>query len=276
MSNVLLGVVCLDIYTRTGNVRPGCGILHNAWHLQQLGSQPRLITRIGRDHSSVFFDFFHRNQIAVLSDCLAPSGRSASIQIDVQPSGEALITNFEPGVWADFRLTPAEEAVLAGAQNLHLVLARGVAPEFVRLATDGQLAGVQVSADFLSFRDFTVDSFANLLQHIHLAFIGWKGELADPMLAGIRAVARELGRAVVITLGERGVQLFNGPTAEFFPVEKVAVQANTNGCGDAFIAYFLHRYWRGSSLAQAVAYGQIGGAAATRWQYALPESAYGE
>lgn len=275
MSRVLLGVVCLDIYTRTGDIRPGCGILHNAYHLQQLGSQPLLITRIGPAHSSVFFDFFRRNRIAILPDCLAPAGRSASIQIEVQPSGEAVMSNFDQGVWADFRLTPAEETALANAKNIHLVLARGVAPEFVRLAAAGQLAGAHVSADFLSFRDFSVESFAGLLEHIHLAFIGWKGELADPTLAEIAAVARRLNRVVVVTLGERGVQVFNGPTAEFFPVRPVAVTGNTNGCGDAFISYFLHDYWRSGNLSQAVAHGQLGGAAATAWRYALPDSAYG-
>ncbi len=37
MRNALFGLVCLDVYADTGVIRPGCGILHNAYHLQQLG-----------------------------------------------------------------------------------------------------------------------------------------------------------------------------------------------------------------------------------------------
>jgi len=274
MNNVLLGVTCLDIYTRTGLVRPGCGILHNAYHLQQLGSNPLLITRIGHNHAATFLNFFHRHHISILADQIQADGLSASIEIDVQPSGEAMMSNFERGVWADFRLTPTEEEILAGAQHLHLVLARGVAPEFLRISRSGLLNNTLVSADFLSFRDFSVESFTELLVHLKVAFIGWKSSLQHPTIAAIGAAAAQLGRLVVITLGERGIQVFNGPHAEFYPIEPVAVAANTNGCGDAFIAYFLHEYWQNRRLAPAIAGGKIGGQAATAWRFALPDSAY--
>jgi sugar/nucleoside kinase (ribokinase family) len=55
----------------------------------------------------------------------------------------------------------------------------------------------------------------------------------------------------------------------------VPVAGSTNGCGDAFISYFLAEYWRSYNLARALAQGKEGGALATRWRYALPDGAYG-
>jgi sugar/nucleoside kinase (ribokinase family) len=281
MQNVLLGLVCLDIYTNTGLLRPGCGILHNAFHLQKLGADPRLITRIGNQNARPFLDFLARNGIAFLPDLIVAPGSSASIQIALQASGEALITNFSPGVGDTLRLQPAEAALISQADNLHLVLVGNVVTELLRLSTCKKLAKPLVSADFLAFQDFTVERFAELLPHIDIAFIGWKGELTDVTIQSIRAITSTQRALVVITLGERGIQVFDTLTAptfseRFFSVEKVPVIGNTNGCGDAFIAYFLAAYWQNHNLEEAIAQGKIGGARATAWSFALPASAYTE
>ncbi len=279
IQNVLLGLVCLDIYTSSGLLRPGCGILHNAFHLQQLGMDPILITRIGDQDARPFRDFLARNGIAFLPDLIMAPGSSASIQIALQASGEALITNFSPGVGDTFRLQPAEEALISQADNLHLVLVGNVVTELLRLSTSEKLDKPLVSADFLAFQDFTVERFAELLPYLDIAFIGWKGELTDATIQSIRAITSAQRALVVITLGERGIQVFDTLTAptfseRFFPVEKVAVIGNTNGCGDAFIAYFLAAYWQNQNLEEAIAQGKTGGARATAWNFALPASAY--
>ncbi len=59
-------------------------------------------------------------------------------------------------------------------------------------------------------------------------------------------------------------------------MQPVPVRGSTNGCGDAFIAYFLADYWRHHDVEQAIAHGMTGGARATEWVYALPGEAYGE
>lgn len=279
MSNILIGVVCLDIYTNTGLVRPGCGILHNAYHLQRLGRQPLLITRIGWEQSTVFLNFLKAHRIAFLPELIATPGRSASINIAIQESGEAVISNFTRGVWQDFRVQPAEEARLAQAANVHTVLADGVITEFRRLLAENRLAHAFVSADFLSFNNFTLDSFAQIIDQINLAFIGWKRDLSHPTVAAIRDLVSERQVLAVITLGEWGIQVFNSLEKNklqecFFEVDKIAVQGNTNGCGDAFIAYFLAEYWQSRNLEKAIAQGKIGGAKATAWNFALPDAAY--
>ncbi len=279
MKNILLGVACLDIYTQTGILRPGCGILHNAFHLRQLGSNPLLITRIGREHAETFLQFFRKNHISILADSIIGNGPSASIEINVQPAGEARMANYVMGVWQDFCLTPPEEAALSRAEHLHLVLADGVAPEFLRVSRAGMLGNALVSADFLSFRGFTPESFAGIFEHLDIAFIGWKGNPADPAISAIRQLAGAKKALVVITLGERGILVFNSLTpasfqSKFYEVDAVAVQGNTNGCGDAFISHFLAEYWRSQSLEQAINRGKFGGERATQWHFALPKTAY--
>ena len=77
MSNVLFGAVCLDIYNQGEYRRPGCGILHNAYHLQKLGANPLLITRIGEQQAAFFLDFFHTHQIAILPEQITAPGAPA-------------------------------------------------------------------------------------------------------------------------------------------------------------------------------------------------------
>jgi len=279
MSNVLFGAVCLDIYNQGEYRRPGCGILHNAYHLQKLGADPLLITRIGAQQARFFLDFFHTHQIAILSEQITAPGSAASIHIQLDPSGEAKMSHFAPGVWQDFRLTAQEAEKLEQSTNLHMVMLHEVAPEFLRLHTAGKLQQTLVSADFLALQHFSIEQFVQLLAHVHLAFIGWRGALDDPMLETIRAAAQAQRTLVIITLGARGIQVFDGlatPQVQthFFPVEEVPVLGNTNGCGDAFISYFLAEYWPHHNLEVAIARGKIGGALATTWPFALPAAAY--
>jgi sugar/nucleoside kinase (ribokinase family) len=280
MQAVLFGVVCLDHYTTLGLMRPGCGILHNAYHLRQLGHDPLLITRIGDADGQPVVDFVRRNRIRTLAELAAP-GTTAAIDITLRNDGEAHIANFRAGVWNTFRLTPAEEEELAGARHLHLVMVGRTVDEFLRLRQAGRLAKTFVSADFLARQDFPVDRLVALLALVDLAFIGWPGRADDPQLAAIGQGAIDAKMLLIVTLGAQGALLYDGTTTglahpQFFPVTPEPVQGSTNGCGDAFISYFLAEYWRSHNLAQAMVAGQDGGALATQWRLALPDAAYGE
>ena len=278
MNNLLLGAAGLDLYPRRGVTIPGQGILHNAWHLQQLGADPLLITRLGDQDAELCLKFMRANQIHFLADTIVAPGQSAIIDVDFAPSGDAVFANWITGVWANFQLLPEEEELLAQAGHLHLVMIDEVIPEFVRISDVGLMQNVLVSADLFNFA-FPLDKFARIAAHLDIGFIGWRGDLRDPTVTAIKEIATHQRVMIVFTLGDRGVQVFDAQTAQspresFFSVEPIAVTGNTNGCGDAFIAYFLAEYWRTGNLANAVEQGKIGGAAATSWQYGLPDEAY--
>ena len=160
------------------------------------------------------------------------------------------------------------------------MLVEGAIAELERLAADGALAGIQVSADFLGFRHYTLERLAETMRHVDLGFIGWPGAEDDPTVDGMRAVAFDLGKVLVVTMGAQAVWIFDGRPGtgrvreHRYPVDAIDVAGTTLGCGDAFIAWFLDALWRSDDIPAAVQRGMIGGAQATAWPRPLPDDAY--
>jgi sugar/nucleoside kinase (ribokinase family) len=275
---LLLGTISLDRYLATGDVLPGGGVLNMAWHWRhRLGRSFRLLTRVGAEDGDGIELFLGRHAIETVSpDDLEAEGRSSSIDIEIQPDRQPWMDNFVAGVWEDYRLTPRERAAVAQANRVHVVLVEGAIAELDRLANDGALAHLEVSADFLGFRHYTVERLAATMGHVDLGFIGWPHAEDAAEVDGMRAVARQLGKALVVTMGSRAVWVFDGAsgTERRYPVSRVAVVGTTLGCGDAYIAWHLDALWRGRSHDEAVAQGMIGGALATAWERPLPDDAY--
>lgn len=275
---VLLGAVSRDRYLASGEELPGGGILNVAWQWRRLGRPFLLLTRIGSEDAESALAFLDRNGIPYDAASVVAPGRSASIDIVIEADRQPFMDRFAEGVWADVRLTDAEERLLSGACRLHTVLVEGAIDELARLADVGRLAGLEVSADFLGFRHYSVDRFASTMGHVDIGFVGWPGAEDDPVVAGIRTVAHDLGRLVVVTMGARSVRIFDGRAGGMdraIAVTPVPVAGTTLGCGDAFIAGFLDAYWRDGDIPAAVERGKMDGAAATRWDRPLPDAAYG-
>ena len=277
-ATLLLGTISLDHYLATGDVLPGGGVLNMAWHWRHhLGRRFQMLTRVGDADGAPIQRFLARHQIEVVSPAeLAASGRSSSIDIEILPDRQPWMDNFVAGVWVDYRLTPREQAGLTRAARLHVVLVEGAIAELERLAANGALGHCEVSADFLGFRHYTVARLAETMRHVDLGFIGWPGAEDAAEVDGMRAVARNLGKTLVVTMGSRAVWVFDGRagTEARHAVAPVAVEGTTLGCGDAYIAWHLDAFWRGRSHAEAVRQGMIGGAMATAWERPLPDDAY--
>ena len=273
--NLLLGPASLDRYITQGVLLPGGGALNMAYHWSRLGLPFHFLTRIGDDHAPLFLEFMVRHGIEHSPSIVGP-GRSSSIDIVIETDLQPYMDNFVEGVWQGFRLDADEQALVAAADRLHVVLVDAAAAEVHRLGVEGALADVEASGDFLSFRHYTVDRFAGTMAHLQLGIIGWPGALDDPVLAGVRDVAFEQRKVVVVTLGSRGVQVFDGRdrSEQFVPVEAVPVRGTTVGCGDAFVAAFLAAWWRGADVLTAVEAGKALGATATQWPRPLPDQAY--
>lgn len=273
---VLLGPASIDRYVAQAVELPGGGALNMAYHWSRLGPPFHFLTRVGDDHPGLFLSFMHRHGIAH-SASVVGHGASASIDIVIEDDRQPFMDHFVEGVWSDFRLTPDEELLVRRAPQLHVVLVEAVAAEVQRLGTDGVLAEVSVSGDFLSFRHYTVERFAATMAFLDVGIIGWPGALDDPVVAGVREVAFQLGKLVVITLGSRGVLVLDGrdePHEQFVAVHALPVLGTTVGCGDAFVAAFLARWWTDRDVMAAVDAGKAGGAAATAWMRPLPDDAY--
>ena len=279
--SLLLGTISLDQYLATGEVLPGGGVLNMAWHWRDLGRPFEILTRVGEADGQPIESFLDRHAIrTVARDEVAVPGRSSAIDIAIQGDRQPHMDNFVPGVWEDYRLTPRERDGLPAARRLHVVLVEGAIAELDRLAADGALRGIVVSADFLGFRHYTVERLAETMRHVDLGIIGWPGDEDDAVVGGIRDIAFDQGRVLVVTMGARSVRVFDGRAGadgareRRHSVEAVEVAGTTLGCGDAFIAYFLDELWRSNDHDAAVARGMIGGARATAWPRPLPDAAY--
>ena len=276
---LLLGALSLDIYLGRDLVLPGGGVLNMAWRWRRTGVPFRLLSRVGDDRPDVFRAFLDRHGIPSEPGLVAP-GRSASIDIVIQPDLQPWMDNFVEGVWATFRLLPDEEAILPAGGGLHVVLVEGAIRELRRLGGAGLTRGLEVSADFLAFRHYTVERMADTMADVDVGFVGWPGGLDDPTVAGIRGIAHDQAKLVVVTFGSRGVGVFDGRTDgggdRFVPVTGIPVLGTTLGCGDAFIAGFLESWRRARDVTGAVEAGKALGAEATAWRRPLPDEAYGE
>jgi sugar/nucleoside kinase (ribokinase family) len=280
---LLLGTISMDHYLATGDVLPGGGVLNMAWHWRRLGREFQLLTRIGSEDGLPIEAFLARHGITPAApEQLAAPGRSSTIDIAILADRQPHMDNFVDGVWADYHLTKKERFLLARAKQLHAVLVEGAIAEVERLGDAGVLAHIPVSADFLGFRHYTLERLAQTMRIVDLGFIGWPGAEDDPTVAGIRDVAFDLRRVLVVTMGARAVRILDGRAATTspelrdrrYPVTAVDVAGTTLGCGDAFIAWFLDAWWRTDDLDEAVGRGMMGGAMATAWQRPLPNDAY--
>ncbi len=278
MSGTLLfGPLSVDRYVDEGIDLPGGGVLNMAYHWAH-GEVPfRLLSRIGDDRVALFRSFLDRHGIATLPSLVAP-GVSSSIDIVMRDDRQPWMDHFVEGVWADVRWTDDDRLELRQAERVHAVLVDAVAQAIDDLGADGVLDAPLVSGDFLSFRHYSVERFAQTMQWLDLGFIGWPGAPDHPTLGGVRDVAFDQGTLVVVTMGADGVLLLDGRPEQrrerFVPVQAVAVDGTTVGCGDAFIAAFLATWWQSDDLDAAVQAGMAAGAAATRWMRPLPDAAF--
>jgi len=276
--NLLIGQVCYDIYKDSNLIVPGGGILHNAYHLQKLGCNPKLITRIGERNKKVFLEFFEKNDISIVRKFLIKEGNSASIDIFTLKSGDVKVTNLVKGVWKNFYIDKEEEDYIKRSDNIHLVLVEEIVSEFNRLCYEHKFENAFVSVDLLDMRYSSLKDLNKLLKFIDIAFIGWKGSPKDRAIREIEKIAENKKVIIIITFGEKGVEVINSKEGKIqldsYKVKKVKVKENTNGCGDAFISYFLSEYWKSQDVKRAIRNGMIGGKKATFWKFALPDFAY--
>jgi sugar/nucleoside kinase (ribokinase family) len=274
---LLVGALSLDRYQPDGPALPGGGALNVAWHWRTLGLPFRLITRVGDGEAHLFLDMLRRHGIEADPAAIVARGPSASIDITFLPDRDIWMDHYVEGVCADLRFTPDEEGMLSGARRLHAILVEGAIAEIDRLGRAGQLDHVDVAADFLGFRHYTVERFADTMRWVDLAIVGWPGDPSDATVDGLRRVVLDQGKRLVVTFGSRGVTIVDGAagTERSIAVAPVPVVGTTVGCGDAFIAYFLAEWWRTGDLEAAVERGKVGGALPTAWIRPLPDEAYG-
>ena len=276
---LLVGPASLDRYLATGRVLPGGGALNMACHWSRRGRSFELVTRVAAHDVAVFRPFFERHAIRVSPHSVRP-GESCSVDVVFGDDRQPWMDNFVEGLWGTFEFTGDELDSIGAGIPTHLVLVDVVDAALLRLADAGRLRTARLTGDFLSFRHFTPDRFAETFRHLEIGFIGWPGDADDPLLDRLGAHVGPFGNVLVVTLGSRGVDVFDGRSGtvehRWFDVDARPVVGTTVGCGDAFIAGFLDAWFRTDDLAAAIDAGRELGAEATAWMGPLPDAAYAD
>jgi ribokinase len=243
--------------------------------LALLGVRARLLACVGRDPAAEVALRVARDAGADLSAVQCDATLATGLCFAaISPGGERTFFSFR-GANTALTLGPGDEALLNEAEWLHIsghALLDGPqrdAVEWLRGAAADHDERIPVSLDLcLPLLRAPRTQVLELLPRVDVLFAN-ELELAAlfPSLTQAAALA-ELERSSVavaaIKLGPRGCVVVGG--GQQHAVSAFSVEAiDTNGCGDAFVAGFLHAHLRGASPASCAALANAMGAlAATR------------
>jgi ribokinase len=204
----------------------------------------------------------------------APQARTGAAVITVEAAGENSIV-VDAG--ANAALGPEHVEAAAGRlRGAGLVLAQlETPPSAVRRAFElAKAAGVTTALNAAPAPDaadpallaLTDILFVNRLEACALA------GAADPQRAA-RALSRDVGRAVVLTLGGEGALLLRAGEPALARPARPATVVDTTGAGDAFIGAFAARLAATGDMAAALEWGLAAGALACSALGATPSFA---
>ena len=275
--------------------RAGGGPLNTAAHLAALGTVSALVTAVGDDDLGGDLVEIAAG-LAVETDLIQRSGLpTGTVAVQFDARGEATYDIVAPVAWDDIRYPGAahqsdrrprhgrpEQALqtaagLARAVTFHLLSARG---DTTAAALRGVLAeaprGIPRVGDFgLRAGHYEAERIDWLLREATVAKLN-EGELTEiATLLGFEPTAEALARAyrlesVVVTQGAVGA--YGVRLGERYRVAAPRVEAvvDTVGCGDAFLAGYLHARLEGLDEPGCLRVGCTRGAYAATLRGALP------
>lgn len=180
--------------------------------------------------------------------------------IDHDPSGERRFVRYEAGVLAAHRLCDAERALLAASDVVIATVFTQIL-DFFDTVVAAPKGGIR-ALDYcnLGTREAPLAYVERYARHFDIGFFGLAA--ADgAVIDRLAAMAADLGRLFVVTLGRDGVVAFDGARSLRRPAVPVARVVDTTGAGDTFAAGFLSVHAKGGALADAL---DAGAAAAAR------------
>jgi sugar/nucleoside kinase (ribokinase family) len=239
--------------------------------LALLGSPVRLLARVGNDPAAevalrvaraagVDLGLVQRDELVATGLCFAA----------ISPGGERTFLSFR-GANACFDLAALGPAPLEGARWLHIaghaLLEGPQRAAAYALAEDAARRGIPASLDLCLplVRAWRADVLASL-PRFQVLFAN-EPELAA-LLPGMAVEARLAwlldhdARLVALKRGARGCIIATPGWRLARPAFSVAA-IDSNGCGDAFVAGFIHAYTRGLSLEDCATLGNAMGALTT-------------
>ncbi len=249
---------------------PGGAPVNAAYHLQKLGQQVAVISRVGNDdYGRRLLTLLRDNHLTteyVQQDTAHPTG---SVLAQPISDHDVEYTFVYPVAWDFIEWQPAHEELLQQAG--YLVFGSLAARDEVSAATlDKLLQSPLKKVLDINLRPphFTQEQLLKLMKRCDILKLNaaelelissWSGELQTKQ-EKVQAIAREYNIPIIIvTMGGEGAMLYMHGQLYTHPGFKIQV-ADTIGSGDAFLAGFLSSLIQGRSPEHCLAYANATGA----------------
>lgn len=233
-----VGLSCIDLYENLNRSYPTGNSVDVVIHLSRLGVDTSMVSVVGTDaYGEQMADALRREGVDISHLHTAP-GRTAMFRMDLNGKDRVHKEKIE-GVMADFALTDADIAFIAGHDGVHTNFSGRVTGSLPVFKQHG----------LTTFFDFSTRANKELessLPYIDYAFFSY-GQEDEYIKEYIQWVQRRGPRVVVATFGEHGSIAYDGSRyyrEGIVPAEVV----NTVGAGDSFCAGFMYALFQGKRL----------------------------
>jgi sugar/nucleoside kinase (ribokinase family) len=241
-------VACEDIYVEQGFSFPGgnalnyltCAAAEGIVHCAYIGA-------VGNDRAGEAVRAHMKSRKIDISRLHVREGATASNRIYISKSGERYFMpdSWSNGVYGEFRLDE-DDWRFAAEYNLWAIAS--LDPNFGETLvrkTDKQI----LSVDFLDTKDIPLMRAS--VRVIDILF----ASADDACVPAMREIARETGKLLVPTLGDKGSVAFCGDDIFTHDPIPVSTVVDTTGCGDSFQAAFCISYRKNRNIPEALAAG---------------------
>lgn len=249
---------------------PGGAPMNVAYHLQKLGLNPALITKVGRDEKGkVLENIFKRQGVCTDYFQWDAAHETGKVYAQLKENNEVAYDIVQPSAWDFIEWKEELQNLVAGAQAFIFgsLAARSTvsASTLYRLLESAKLKVLDIN---LRAPHYTQKGIENLLTQAHILKLN-KAELelvsdwsftTTKLEKRVQAVAEKYKlQTVVVTLGGAGAYLYRDGKLYHHPGFAVTVR-DTIGSGDAFLAGLLAKLLAGESPEAALAFANTLGA----------------
>jgi fructoselysine 6-kinase len=252
-----VGDNCIDRYlSPIGMATVGGNAVNVAVHLSRLGRRTAYFGAVGEDKEGHWTRACLTANDVNIEQLRSVVGRTAFTNLDVDPSGDRIITFEDFGVCRGYRPNGPEIEALQAARHIHLGW----------LNDGGALKHELATARLSMSQDLAVNAGAADLA-IAFASAGASQERARMLL---RQALDQGARIAVVTRGHLGSIASNGTDYAETGITQVEV-VDTTGAGDTFIAAFIDAHLRGRSLSDCLVAGRDAAADTCRHLGGFPQ-----
>lgn len=249
--------------------RPGSSSMILAMGLARLGDPVRFVGRCGADPFGEFCLAALREGGVDTGAIVADAGLRTGVTIAVSAQTDRALLTW-PGAIAELGAEDVSEAVLAGAQHLHVssyYLQTKLRPRLGDLFARARAAGLTTSLDpGADPARRWGGELIELLRHVDVFLPNQSEACAITATNTPEAALRALDNGVtrtVLKIGSRGAMTLDRAAPLFAPAYPAQV-VDTTGAGDSFNAGFLHAWLRDLPPLDCLRWGNACGALSTR------------